>query len=669
MTHLSYRADVDGLRAVAVSAVVLFHAFPQSALSGGFTGVDVFFVISGYLITRIIAAELTEGTFSLGSFYARRIKRIVPALTVVLVASLVAGWFLLLPGDYAVLGESAIAAMLSVSNVYFFRHTGYFDAEAQSMPLLHTWSLGVEEQFYFVWPLALIGLFWLSRKFRVRLLTLALPILVVAFCYSVWLVTSDGKAAFYLSTSRAYELLIGAVVALAVLPGVLSRRAGLMSAMSVVGAGLIVCGFLVLDEQQAFPGWAGLLPTLGAALIILAGQGSVAGIVSRMLATKPFVALGRISYSLYLWHWPVLVFFSHYANGPPSTLEAAALVALSVGLAALSYRFVEQPMRASRAGNGIQFARFAGAAGMISALGAAVVFTNGAIGRIPDAARDVASLDTMWKWRCPEQAAVQGLNGERKFCFLGAPRATAAQHAVLWGDSQAEHFAPLLDVVGREIGLSIMLYRNCPAVIDGIRYFRHRAQAPHYSTRCGNKRAAMLNWLKSNRVIVILASQWMGVEQELADRRQSRGDQSSSVLLDALRSTVADIDGDRHRIFLLGQIPLDATSKVICAQRTMAALVTRDCGNFRESKAAEVLNRLIPSETILRTMSTDERITFIPVAPRLCTGDVCATVFNGEYIYRDNRHLRRNLKDETKRELAARIGFYEALRQVVTTQR
>ena len=283
MSSLKYRADIDGLRAVAVASVVLFHAFPGQTLSGGFTGVDVFFVISGYLITRIIAEEMSRNSFSLLSFYERRIKRIIPALVAVLLASLAVGWFVLQPGDYRSMAESAIYAAFSFSNVFFLNHTGYFDAAAHTMPLLHTWSLGVEEQFYIVWPALLGAAFWLSRRFKLSILWLLLPFAGLALWYSVWLTGSDSKSAFYLSTSRAYELLIGALVAVGIVPQALLRRPLVAHSASLVGAGLIICGFLVLDAGRPFPGLNGLLPTVGAALVISGGLGTP-GIINRFLA-------------------------------------------------------------------------------------------------------------------------------------------------------------------------------------------------------------------------------------------------------------------------------------------------------------------------------------------------------------------------------------------------
>ena len=247
MRALKYRADIDGLRAVAVSSVVLFHAFPGSMLPGGFTGVDVFFVISGYLITRIIVEEMSRNSFSLLNFYGRRIKRIIPALVVVLLASLAVGWFVLQPGDYRSMAQSAIYAVFSFSNVFFLNHTGYFDAAAHTMPLLHTWSLGVEEQFYIVWP-ALLGAAVLAIP-AVQVLdpVVLLPFAGLALLYSAWL-TGFGQQSGVLPVDvSSLRVLIGSLVAVGVVHRLCCCRPLVVHLVSLLGAGLIICGFLVLD--------------------------------------------------------------------------------------------------------------------------------------------------------------------------------------------------------------------------------------------------------------------------------------------------------------------------------------------------------------------------------------------------------------------------------------
>ncbi len=307
---LDYRPDIDGLRAVAVLAVVSFHAFPQLT-PGGFVGVDVFFVISGFLISTIILKAHAQNTFSYARFYARRIRRIFPALMLMLAASLVFGWFALTPNEFAELGRHAAAGTLFVSNLALWREAGYFDHEAQLKPLLHLWSLGIEEQFYLIWPLFLL---------RFRRATAALvAVVVLSFAANVWLVHSKPDATFYMPFTRFWELASGALLAqLALMApngdalGGLRRFApflgdsrALRDALSVAGTLLVLAPVLRLSHTASFPGFWAALPVLGTVALIAAGQRAI--INRRLLSAPPMVLIGLISYPLYLWHWPLLV--------------------------------------------------------------------------------------------------------------------------------------------------------------------------------------------------------------------------------------------------------------------------------------------------------------------------------------------------------------------------
>lgn len=332
-----YRPDIDGLRAIAVLAVVVFHAFP-ALCPGGFVGVDVFFVISGYLISKHLLLQLETGTFSLQSFYERRIKRIFPALTLTLVTCALFGWIVLTPEEYKALGKHIAGGASFVANIVYWKEAGYFDTAADTKPLLHLWSLGVEEQFYIFWPI-LLALFW---KFRNHMGRLIAAVIAISFVYSVWLVDHDLTAAYYSLLTRFWELAIGAAVAYAVLhKQTLSDR--WRPAISWLGFLLVLASLFALRSNHHFPGALALPPVAGAALLIYAGMG--AGINRRLLASRPLVGIGLISYPLYLWHWPLLSFARIMESQTPAAEIRIGLMLLAVLLSWLTYRWVERPIR------------------------------------------------------------------------------------------------------------------------------------------------------------------------------------------------------------------------------------------------------------------------------------------------------------------------------------
>ncbi|MTD28353.1 acyltransferase family protein [Erwinia sorbitola] len=335
---MKYRADVDGLRALAVLPVIAYH-MGIGGIPGGFTGVDIFFVISGYLICGIIYNSAMSGNFSYLDFYKRRCLRILPPLFVVLLAVMIFGYYHLLPAQFTDLSNSALAALLSVSNIFFWKTTGYFDGPADLKPLLHTWSLAVEEQFYIIFPIILL---LVIRLFRSRTTQVMLLVIVGSLLLSIYGVTRKPTFTFYMLPTRAWEMALGGIIAIAGLEAKTAHySASLKHAMSLSGLALILFGFLWLDTTMPFPAWNALYPCLGSFLIILAGQQSV---VSRLLALKPVVYIGMISYCLYLWHWPIIVYSRMFFNFEPGVREAVIL-ALTFGLAVASRYLIEIPFR------------------------------------------------------------------------------------------------------------------------------------------------------------------------------------------------------------------------------------------------------------------------------------------------------------------------------------
>jgi peptidoglycan/LPS O-acetylase OafA/YrhL len=343
-TRQYYRADVDGLRAVAVLAVVAYHAFPAAA-PGGFVGVDTFFVISGFLITRIIVTEMAAGTFTMRKFYGRRIRRIFPALIVVLAATLALGWAVLSSDEYRMVGTHVAAGGAFVSNIKLWREAGYFDTAAAAKPLLHLWSLGIEEQFYLIWPPVLL----FAWRFGRRVPHVTAIILAASFLLNIATIGYSQPAAFYAPLTRFWELMTGAMVALLTLNG--SGWSGRVpswvpTAAAGLGAVLLVAAIAFVNARTRFPGWWAVPPVVGTALLIAAGPSTW---LSRKLLSHPWVvAIGLISYPLYLWHWPLLS-LTTIVRGEASPGYRLAATAAAFAFAAVTYHAIERPVRFSRA--------------------------------------------------------------------------------------------------------------------------------------------------------------------------------------------------------------------------------------------------------------------------------------------------------------------------------
>jgi peptidoglycan/LPS O-acetylase OafA/YrhL len=340
-THPRYRPDIDGLRAIAVLAVIAFHAAP-AALPGGFVGVDIFFVISGYLIGSILLAEMAAGRFSFVRFYSRRVKRIFPALIIVLLACYAFGWFNLIDTEFMELGKHVAAGAAFVANLALWSEAGYFDSSAATKPLLHLWSLGVEEQFYIFWPVML----WAFQKGRINPLIGIIAVALGSFAADMVTVVPNPTADFYSPLARFWELLIGCLLAYQHLraSALGTSRGSLFTAnmKSVIGCVLILASIVFLRGQVLFPGWRALLPTVGAYLLIDSGT---ATFNRKILAAKPLVWIGLISFPLYLWHWPLLVYPRILEGGTPEGWVRACAVFASFVLAWATYRLIERPLR------------------------------------------------------------------------------------------------------------------------------------------------------------------------------------------------------------------------------------------------------------------------------------------------------------------------------------
>ena len=519
-SRLSYRPDIDGLRAIAVLAVVFCHA--GLGLPGGYIGVDVFFVISGFLITSLILKDLNQGKFSLLEFWERRIRRIFPALFAVTLVTLVAGWALLFPEAYVDLAKSTLGLIFLASNIYFCRTTGYFATAAEEKPLLHTWSLAVEEQFYLIVPLFLILL--AKTKQLQRALPILTLVMVGSFALSVRGVTQGEEGAFYLLPSRAWELLAGVFLAFLSVRGV-GGPARFGNLLAALGLALILAPCFLYNENTAFPGMAAVPPVLGTVLLIWCGmQARQVPFITQLLATRPVVFVGLISYSLYLWHWPLLVLTKSELVFPPNLGMRISLVAISILLAIASWRFIETPFRRRQLLAPTRSLLLASAGCFLLLFGMSGILTvrKGFESRVPRTARKLAAfsrVDDRYK------IEVNKKDLPNKLPILGSGH--TPPEFLVWGDSHAMALLPAVASVCDE---------------NGIRAFvaTHSATPPilNYSPPTGMRdraipfNQAVFDFIQSGKVkAVVLIARW---DQYFEDPQFADAFQST---IEALRSS------------------------------------------------------------------------------------------------------------------------------------
>ena len=509
MTPAAYRPDIDGLRAVAVLSVVVFH-LNADWLPGGFAGVDIFFVISGYLITGIVWSELAAGRFTLKTFYQRRILRIVPAYYLVLAASFLVGAVVLMPVEFDAFSMSARASVLFAANFWFAQRIDYFDQASEQDHLLHLWSLAVEEQFYVVFPLLLMLLVRFAGASARKALLLVLVLGAVSLAASIAMAVLAPRVGFFMPHTRAFELMIGALLAVS------GAGAGLSPAAREVAGGLglalIAASFVLLSDGLAYPGGWALLPCVGAGLVILSGKGAEPRITS-VLRWPVCIGIGLVSYSLYLWHWPVIAFARTLGFDPAAPATTVSLVLLMAALSAATWRFVEQPVRGWRHKGGLRaFGLFAGLSLATLAITAVVEATDGLPQRIPPHVAELMAANE--EWRTSDRLACMSRWREEDFtlvergqpdsvCRLGSAEGRA--RVVLWGDSHAAALAPGVDAALTELGAGGLLVAKagCPPLVDP------RIVGSEPDGTCQQFTARVMDEILTTRPdAVILAARW-----------------------------------------------------------------------------------------------------------------------------------------------------------------
>lgn len=623
MAHHHYRPDIDGLRAIAVLAVVLHH-LSAPLLPGGYVGVDVFFVISGYLITSIISREMAEGRFSFASFYERRARRIFPALFAMLAATLVASYTLLLPSDMMSTLRAALGTVFFGSNIVFWREMkeGYFAATDLALnPLLHTWSLSVEEQFYVFFPVLLLLCYRFTRQQVVPVLLFSAMVSLVG---AALLVSSKSVAVFFLSPFRAWELLAGSLLALHTVPPLRSRM--LRELIAAAGLLAIVVACFVYDGGTTFPGLAALAPVLGTAALIHAGA-SGPSLAARLLQLPPMVWVGLISYSLYLWHWPLIV-LTRYATGfEPITPHIPMLFVASLVLAYLSYRFIEQPFRRSAVVNRRTVFVSSAASAVLAALVASAGLLKG--GFESRFSPEVIELD---KARAPQIPFSQCRGGQSgNWCVLGRPDLTPK--ILLWGDSHMQAWAPAFDQILRdrsEAAVFIFMPR-CPPMLD---LHRHSARPD-----CPKHNLFVRDYLLAHPEIstVVMAgfwSQYFRSESTLSAVREGVTLDGVAAAQIALSDSLSWLQNNRRRVVLIGPVPV--YDKNVPLSLAVGIATQRQ---LLHSTLADQMHKSSAFFEVVEAAGTSPNLTFLNPLQWLCGNHHCALIRNGESLYRDDDHL------------------------------
>lgn len=645
---LPYRSDIDGLRAIAVLAVLFYH-FSVPGIGGGFTGVDVFFVISGFLIGGILWREYdARGTVNLPRFYLRRFKRLAPAFFTMAAVTAVFAGSLLLPFEFREFGKQLIAATVYLSNVLFFRQAGYFDTASDEKALLHTWSLAVEEQFYIFLPLLIL---LLSRK-RGALIAALIGCWALSLAGSVALTPRIQTATFYLFPFRAWEMLSG--VLLAIWGYETGRRWRGHAVLSWLGLALVVVSVLFVPAGPMFPGLLAVPAVLGTVLLLANGTGR--NPVNRLLSRREMVIVGRMSYSLYLWHWPVLTLSLYLRQDYSGPLETALWMALSVGVAYLSWRYVETPVRRAKLGGRVVFAGTAAASCAALALGGWLYTRDGLPNRFGPQAQPhiAASADFLQDWsRCttPTEGPLEGLD----VCPIGPD---GPPQALVWGDSHVRAFKEGLDLAAHASGTpAIILWRaGCPPLFD-LRKVESAATLAQ-DTACTNANLQIRQALQGLPSLkkALLIGRWtyyatgtgigLDAQNTIAlhptDAPAHIGEPQADILARAEEATVNALLDQFDEILVLRQPPEIAQYDSRLAAREAAhagwPLAPAPVAQNDIPKAA-LDQRIAAAEAPWRALANSGVITWIDPWPRLCDAETCHALVDGKGYYFDNNHM------------------------------
>ncbi len=623
MMHPAHRPDIDGLRAIAVLAVVLYHAGVQ-VVGGGFIGVDVFFVISGFLITSSILQRQSRNAFSILGFFDRRARRLAGAYLAVVACTWLLAFVLMMPEDYRAFVQSVQASAYFAANHHFYDHVGYFDTAHITKPLLHLWSLAVEEQFYIVIAALFSIAVWGARTKRLAILV----ILGCSLAASAIVVLMDPEMAFFWLPFRAWELACGVAIGF-YLHGQPAKSSIAWSGGGVVALGALILCIFAYRESFVFPGLSALPPVLAASVIIICGsQGGSS--VSRLLSWKPLAVIGQRSYGIYLLHWPLIVLLTYYLDRPLHAPEVIAIMLLTLALAEVSWRFVEEPIRTRPSA----FFRHETLAATLVALVGLIGLTTFPISKVPlvsvvmPEAAELARGRSDWSSNqkgCADRTISQIQSGD--FCRLGD---IGGRKVLLWGDSHASAILPVAETLADEFGLElhVLTHNGCPPML----------KLETNKVWCHPTNDVIASLLETERYkVVIMAANWHSYG---TSNVVSIGEQTLDARLDdmreALRQTLAKIRSSGATPLLVGQVP---TYKV-----DVPAFLGR-AAYYKQVDAVLGYNRRLPAPRLdppyLNEILSSEKPIVIRPSESLCSSLRCEVSKDGRSMYKDGGHLSR----------------------------
>ncbi len=629
---MGYRGEIDGLRAIAVLAVIFFHA-GFKVFEGGFVGVDVFFVISGYLITTIILADMNEGKFSIAKFYERRARRILPALFLVMLCCLPFAWLWLLPNHLKDFCKSLTSISTFSSNILFMKESGYFATQAELKPLLHAWSLSVEEQYYILFPLFLIALWKLRKRWIFGSL---LAIAVVSLIAAQWGTYHKPWETFYSLLTRGWELAIGALIAFYFLykkeqGEFISSNKVASEALGLFGLVLICYSVFAFDKSTPFPGLYALVPTIGTALII--AFSTSATIAGRFLSTRILVGLGLISYSAYLWHHPLFVFARHRSLTEPGTALFLVLTVLSFVLAYCSWRFVEKPFRDKNAVSRKTVFKFAVAGSLVFiAIGVAGEINNGFDKRTNDGGIVLADLSK-------KIIINHGLSDDcdEKFTLSKNCRTSDEPEILVWGDSYASHLIQGILSSNPQAKIIQMTKSSCGPFFD-IAPVSYRSTI-NEARDCVEFNNSVRDWLKSNntvKYVVISAalSGYLGNNKNQLLIKDKVYDADKELFTGYFIKTMDELKNMGITPVIFSPIPQNGKNIGECLVRMEYFGGDLNACDFNLDEKTEASRKV---HEFLKNISKNNKVVFLDDG--VCSDSKCKTYIDNTYIFRDKTHF------------------------------